>query len=121
MVGDAGVQSPVTASEDVDRPLQGRSLEVRRVVGMADSKHTMAALPADRMKVIVLGMALFAVGGEAEDFSTVEVPQYGQFTPYLELAAGWNILVEVGTRLGIDLDNPLRARKVGNEFQGSVG
>ena len=60
MVGDAGVQSPVTASEDVDRPLQGRSLEVRRVVGMAASKHTMAALPADRMKVIVLGMALFA-------------------------------------------------------------
>ncbi|MFT5328835.1 MAG: glucosamine--fructose-6-phosphate aminotransferase (isomerizing), partial [Planctomycetaceae bacterium] len=28
----------------------------------------------------------------------------------------WNVLVEVGIALGIDLDKPERARKVGNEF-----
>jgi glucosamine--fructose-6-phosphate aminotransferase (isomerizing) len=37
-------------------------------------------------------------------------------TAYLELAAGWNLLVEVGVQTGIDLDKPVRARKVGNEF-----
>jgi hypothetical protein len=34
------------------------------------------------------------------------------------LSAGWNILVEVGINLGINLDKPTRARKVGNEFVG---
>jgi glucosamine--fructose-6-phosphate aminotransferase (isomerizing) len=34
------------------------------------------------------------------------------------MAAGWNLLVEIGLSLGIDLDKPLRARKVGNEFTG---
>jgi glucosamine--fructose-6-phosphate aminotransferase (isomerizing) len=37
---------------------------------------------------------------------------------FVYLAAGWNVLVEVGIRLGIDLDHPVRARKVGNEFVG---
>ena len=34
------------------------------------------------------------------------------------MAAGWNLLVEVGMQLGINLDKPQRARKVGNEFVG---
>ena len=33
------------------------------------------------------------------------------------MAAGWNVLVETGIRLGVDLDKPERARKVGNEFE----
>jgi len=36
----------------------------------------------------------------------------------VELAAGWNILVETGIALGINLDKAERARKVGNEFIG---
>ena len=31
-------------------------------------------------------------------------------------AAGWNILVGTGVALGINLDKPQRARKVGNEY-----
>jgi glucosamine--fructose-6-phosphate aminotransferase (isomerizing) len=34
------------------------------------------------------------------------------------MAAGWNVLVEAGLALGVNLDKPLRARKVGNEFTG---
>jgi len=32
------------------------------------------------------------------------------------MSAGWNILVEIGLAIGIDLDKPERAGKVGNEF-----
>ncbi|NIA17213.1 MAG: sugar isomerase, partial [Planctomycetes bacterium] len=35
---------------------------------------------------------------------------------YVYLSAGWNVLVEIGLALGIDLDKPQRARKVGNEL-----
>jgi len=46
------------------------------------------------------------------------VPDAGAMTPYVFLAAGWNLLVEIGLALGVDLDKPQRARKVGNEFGG---
>ena len=36
----------------------------------------------------------------------------------VQLAAGWNLLVEAGLKLGINIDKPERARKVGNEFTG---
>ena len=38
--------------------------------------------------------------------------------PYVFLAAGWNLLVEIGLSLEINLDKAERARKVGNEFVG---
>ena len=47
------------------------------------------------------------------------IPDGGKYREYVELAAGWNILVETGIKLGIDLDKPERARKVGNEYIGS--
>ena len=45
----------------------------------------------------------------------------GELSNYVYLAAGWNLLVEIGITLGIDLDKPTRARKVGNEFEGLFG
>jgi glucosamine--fructose-6-phosphate aminotransferase (isomerizing) len=48
----------------------------------------------------------------------VKVPDAGEISPYVFLAAGWNLLVEIGLSLGIDLDKAERARKVGNEFVG---
>ncbi len=36
--------------------------------------------------------------------------------PYVYLCAGWNLLIEIGLALGINLDKPERARKIGNEF-----
>lgn len=35
--------------------------------------------------------------------------------PYVKLAAGWKVLAETGLAMGIDLDKPQRARKIGNE------
>jgi glucosamine--fructose-6-phosphate aminotransferase (isomerizing) len=70
--------------------------------------------------VLVNGVGLTVVAVSTHDtiFPTIRIPEYGDFTRYLELAAGWNLLVEAGVKLGINLDKPQRARKVGNEFRG---
>jgi glucosamine--fructose-6-phosphate aminotransferase (isomerizing) len=71
-------------------------------------------------KVLVegVGMKVFAISDEDTMFPTIKVPEIGELQNYVYLAAGWNILVEVGLHLGIDLDKPVRARKVGNEYEG---
>ena len=61
-------------------------------------------------------MKVFAVSTAKTIFPTIIVKDCGALTNYAYLAAGWNILVEVGISLGIDLDKPERARKVGNEY-----
>jgi glucosamine--fructose-6-phosphate aminotransferase (isomerizing) len=63
-------------------------------------------------------MKVFAVCDEDTIFPTIKVPDIGELGNYVYLAAGWNILVETGVSLGINLDKPQRARKVGNEFIG---
>jgi glucosamine--fructose-6-phosphate aminotransferase (isomerizing) len=65
-----------------------------------------------------VGLKVFAVCDENTIFPTIKVPDIGELGNYVYLAAGWNILVEVGVFLGINLDKPQRARKVGNEFMG---
>ena len=65
-----------------------------------------------------VGLKVFAVSDEDTIFPTIRIPDVGELTNYVYLAAGWNLLVEVGVFLGIDLDHPVRARKVGNEFEG---
>ncbi|NOY07367.1 MAG: sugar isomerase [Spirochaetes bacterium] len=72
------------------------------------------------MRVLVSGVGLkvVAVASRPTRFPTFVIPDYGDFSSYLQLAAGWNLLGEAGIRLGIDLDKPERARKVGNEFTG---
>lgn len=65
-----------------------------------------------------VGMDVVAIASRPTRFPTIVLPRGGAQAPYLQLAAGWNLLVEVGLAAGIDLDKPERARKVGNEFQG---
>jgi glucosamine--fructose-6-phosphate aminotransferase (isomerizing) len=65
-----------------------------------------------------VGLKVFAVSDEKTLFPTIIVPDIGELSNYIYLAAGWNILVEVGVSLGINLDKPQRARKVGNEYIG---
>ena len=65
-----------------------------------------------------VGMTVIAVADRETCFPTIRVPDAGDLSSYVMMAAGWNLLVEVGIRLGIDLDKPQRARKVGNEFVG---
>ncbi len=63
-----------------------------------------------------VGLNIIAVSTRKTMFPTIIIPDAGQYAEYVQLAAGWNILVETGISLGIDLDKPTRARKVGNEY-----
>jgi glucosamine--fructose-6-phosphate aminotransferase (isomerizing) len=63
-----------------------------------------------------VGLNIIAVSAKKTMFPTIIIPDGGQYAEYVQLAAGWNILVETGISLGINLDKPTRARKVGNEY-----
>lgn len=63
-----------------------------------------------------VGMNVIAISSRDTSFPTIKIPDGGKYHSYIELAAGWNVLVETGIALGIDLDKPVRARKVGNEY-----
>ena len=63
-----------------------------------------------------VGLNVVAIANRETPFTTIRVPDAGELTPYVYLCAGWNVLVEIGLALGINLDKPERARKVGNEF-----
>jgi len=63
-----------------------------------------------------VGLRVVAIADRDTPLETIRIPDGGEMAPYLYLCAGWNILVEIGLALGIDLDKPERARKVGNEF-----
>ena len=47
---------------------------------------------------------------------TIVVPDAGELQAYVNLCAGWNVLVEIAMSDSINLDKPQRARKVGNEM-----
>lgn len=63
-----------------------------------------------------VGMNIIAVTSGKSRFPAISIPDGGQYNEYVQLAAGWNLLVETGISTGIDLDKPQRARKVGNEY-----
>ena len=63
-----------------------------------------------------VGLKVFTVAAEETIFPTVKVKDIDGLTNYLFIAAGWNILVEAGISLSINLDEAQRARKVGNVF-----
>lgn len=63
-----------------------------------------------------VGLNIIAISTKPTMFPTVLIPDAGDYAEYVQLAAGWNLLVETGISLGINLDKPVRARKVGNEY-----
>ncbi len=63
-----------------------------------------------------VNMQVVAISSRETQFPTIRIPDGKEYKEYVELAAGWNVLVEIGIALGIDLDKPTRARKVGNEY-----
>lgn len=63
-----------------------------------------------------VGLKVVAIADRDTPFATIRVPQAGELAPYVYLCAGWNVLVEIGNMLNINLDKPERARKVGNEL-----
>ncbi|MFW5656131.1 MAG: SIS domain-containing protein [Bacteroidota bacterium] len=67
-----------------------------------------------------VGMQVVAIAPRQTLFETILIPDIPEFKTYLNLAAGWNLLVETGIELGINLDKPERARKIGNELTPQV-
>ena len=65
-----------------------------------------------------VGMTVIAVASRPTIFPTIQIPDAGDLSCFVQLAAGWNLLVEAGLQLDINIDKPERARKVGNEFVG---
>ncbi|MCD4702335.1 MAG: sugar isomerase, partial [Candidatus Aegiribacteria sp.] len=63
-----------------------------------------------------VGLEVVAIAERDTPFTTIKVPNASEMNPYVYLCAGWNVLVEIGLSLGINLDKPTRARKIGNEF-----
>lgn len=63
-----------------------------------------------------VGLKVIAIADRDTPFDTIKVPSAGPMNSYVYLCAGWNLLVEIGLALNIDLDKPERARKVGNEY-----
>jgi glucosamine--fructose-6-phosphate aminotransferase (isomerizing) len=64
-----------------------------------------------------VGMSVFAISSRPTLFPGIQIPTLPGYDAYLQLLACWNLQVEIGIRLGINLDKPVRARKVGNEYQ----
>lgn len=65
-----------------------------------------------------VGLTVIAVSSRKTLFPTIQIPDAGDLSCFVQLAAGWNLLVEAGLQLDINIDKPERARKVGNEFVG---
>ena len=65
-----------------------------------------------------VGLSVVVVSTHDTPLPTIKVPDAREMNPYVFLALGWNLLVETGLSLGINLDKAERARKVGNEFTG---
>lgn len=63
-----------------------------------------------------VGMTVIAVAESETPFPTIRIPKVDGYQTVLQLLAGWNILVQAGVALGINLDKAERARKIGNEF-----
>ena len=63
-----------------------------------------------------VGLKVVAIADHDTPLTTIRIPEAGELNQYLFMSAGWNILVEIGLAMGIDLDKPERVRKVGNEF-----
>ncbi|MGL4943707.1 MAG: SIS domain-containing protein [Thermoguttaceae bacterium] len=65
-----------------------------------------------------IGMTVIAISPKPTIFPTLVVPELPGYSDIFQLMSGWNLLVETGTALGLNIDKPTRARKVGNECEG---
>ena len=66
-----------------------------------------------------LGVKVLAIADRPTSFPTFEIPESKHWQNYYELVAGWNLLVEAGIQCGVNIDQPKRARKIGNEIDES--
>jgi glutamine---fructose-6-phosphate transaminase (isomerizing) len=67
-----------------------------------------------------IGVEVIAIASRPTSLTTIQIPYAGMYQNYVELAMGWNILAEVGVELGLNLDKPEHARKIGNEYHNDI-
>ncbi len=94
---------------------------IEEVMNPADVVIVIDPFPAEQDKlqetlVQGVGLQVIAISTKQTQFPTILIPEAGSLQNYVYLAAGWNILVEVGMALKVNLDKAERARKVGNEY-----
>jgi glucosamine--fructose-6-phosphate aminotransferase (isomerizing) len=92
---------------------------IEEVMSQEDAVIVLDPFEAEEEKfeeVLVRGVGLTVVAIASRDtrFPTIRVPAADALDNYVHLAAGWNLLVEIGLALGVNLDKAERARKVGN-------
>jgi glutamine---fructose-6-phosphate transaminase (isomerizing) len=95
---------------------------IEEIMDAKDVVITVDPFPGEEPKmreVLVKGVGLkvFSIGSGESGFAGITLPDVDPFSQYIQIAAGWNILVEAGLALDVDLDKPERARKVGNEYR----
>lgn len=71
----------------------------------------------ERVFVSGLGLPVIAIAARQTRFPTLEIPSLPGMDAYLQLVAGWSLLVEIGIEASVNLDKPERARKIGNELE----
>jgi len=64
-----------------------------------------------------IGIKILAISDHQTKFPTLIIPRQEEFKGYLQLMGGWKLLASAGIQLGINIDRPARARKVGNELK----
>ena len=69
--------------------------------------------------VDALGMKPIAIAPKKTPFDTIVIPALKSYDAYIQLLAGWNLLVQIGVAHNLNLDKPERARKIGNEYTGA--
>lgn len=63
----------------------------------------------------VANVEVISISENSSIFMNIIIPEIDDsIKPYIELAAGWNLLLSAGLQMKHDIDNPIRARKVGN-------
>ena len=68
--------------------------------------------------VDAINLKLIAIASKKTPFDTIVIPALKGYDAYLQLFAGWNLLVQIGIVHHLNLDKPQRARKIGNEYTG---
>ena len=68
--------------------------------------------------VDAINLTLIAIAPKATPFKTIVLPALAGYDTYIQLLAGWNLLVQIGIARNVNLDKPQRARKIGNEYTG---
>jgi len=65
-----------------------------------------------------IGAKVIMLGTKHPNCLTVPIPSPVDpfFEGYQKLAIGWNLLATIGIEMGVDIDKPTRARKIGNSY-----